>query len=84
MATPTNPTMLLNHFRFLNPQPIHAGTMARRLRPGAAMRGATHSRFGGLGWPRASLPLGASTHQDALNSSYNRMCLWACSVKVCT
>ena len=51
MATPVNPTMLLNHYRTFNPQPLHPSIMSK-LRPNATLRGATHSRFGGLGGHR--------------------------------
>ena len=63
MATPVNPTMLFNHYRTFNPQPLHPSIMAK-IRPKAILRGATHSRFGGLGGHRYPTQFGGDVTQS--------------------
>jgi alpha-glucosidase (family GH31 glycosyl hydrolase) len=65
MGTPVNPTMLFNHYRFFNPQPLSPVAAEGKLRPGAALRGATHSRFGGLGGHRYTTQFGGDVVQSA-------------------
>ena len=70
MATPVNPTMLFNHYRTFNPQQLHPSIMAK-LRPNATLRGATHSRFGGLGGHRYPTQFGGDVTQSWESLGFN-------------